>query len=428
MDRSRKVARGCTPKVMRKWKGLPCLALAASWLGFLVLGMFVIAVRAGNEEGRYAAELVPATGPSRTLRLVAIEDDWRCRFRSPEQDDEEQVLPIGEIARWGHPRQPVSGVVIYLGDGSRLCGDLLSLEQETCRLSSSLFGEMSFPLDRVRAIVLQLPVDAFVRRSFLREVLADSTLEDRMFLTNHDLLGGQLLAIEDGMVRWKVGNETRSLPMERIRAIQLLSMALKEEKPVGQWGTIGFRDGTVLRAQSGRTEQGTLQVKWTGDRILTTSIAEVIFLQPGDPLFDFLSDLSPEDSHFEPLFSIERSWQRDKNALGIPLQVDGKIYPKGVGMFSRGRLIYRLGGKYRRMEASIAMDDLSTGEGSAKFQIFLDGNPSGEGWVCRSEEPPHAISVDLSGVDRLELTIDYAEHGNVKDYADWLDGRLIPLR
>jgi NPCBM/NEW2 domain len=34
------------------------------------------------------------------------------------------------------------------------------------------------------------------------------------------------------------------------------------------------------------------------------------------------------------------------------------------------------------------------------------------------------ISVDLAGAKRLELIVEYADHADVLDCADWLDARL----
>ena len=34
--------------------------------------------------------------------------------------------------------------------------------------------------------------------------------------------------------------------------------------------------------------------------------------------------------------------------------------------------------------------------------------------------------VDVSGVKRLRLVVDFADRGDELDYADWLEARLVP--
>ena len=44
--------------------------------------------------------------------------------------------------------------------------------------------------------------------------------------------------------------------------------------------------------------------------------------------------------------------------------------------------------------------------------------------VVRGGQPPVPISVDLDGVKRISLLVDFADRGDELDHADWLDARL----
>ena len=97
-------------------------------------------------------------------------------------------------------------------------------------------------------------------------------------------------------------------------------------------------------------------------------------------------------------------------------------------MHSTSRVAYDISAGYARFEASATIDDSAGKGGSVVFRIFLD---DGQGeWKAALESPvvrggdkPVAISVDLSGAQRLALIVDAADRGDTLDRADWLPPR-----
>jgi hypothetical protein len=317
-------------------------------------------------------------------------------------------------------------VLIFLSEGSRVSGDLMEVENDRCRLTSPIFGELEFSLTAIKAIVFHLPVDSREKSAFLQEVREGTISQDRFFLSNRDVIGGQLIKIKDGQLQWKASGEDFSLSLNRLRAIQLLPLTVKRPDLSVPLAKVGFRDGTLLRVASFHTRGERIIVERRPGDTLSTSLEEVVFLQAEQPDFQFLSDVPPEDYRFEPLFSIHRDWQSDRSADGTALRVGGRIYPKGIGMFPRSRCRYRLQGRYRRLEGAVALDDLAGSPAGVRFFIALDGKPPVWQVHCQAGEPPKPFSISLKGVDRLELGVDFSERGNMEDYADWLDIRLIP--
>jgi hypothetical protein len=45
--------------------------------------------------------------------------------------------------------------------------------------------------------------------------------------------------------------------------------------------------------------------------------------------------------------------------------------------------------------------------------------------IVRGSNQPIPISVDVAGVQRMALIVDFAERGDALDYANWLNARLI---
>jgi hypothetical protein len=107
------------------------------------------------------------------------------------------------------------------------------------------------------------------------------------------------------------------------------------------------------------------------------------------------------------------------------------VWTKGLGIHSTSQVAYDLGGRYRRFQAELALDDQAGVRGSVTCRVvFQDAQGQWqrafESPVVRgSQEKPLPISVDVSGVKRMALIVDFADRGDVLDHANWLNARLI---
>ena len=108
------------------------------------------------------------------------------------------------------------------------------------------------------------------------------------------------------------------------------------------------------------------------------------------------------------------------------LRAGGKCYLKGLGVHSAARLTYLMEKPYRRFQAELAIDDSTQGRGSVQFRVLLDEREKLRTEIIRGHTPPLPVSIDLAGVKKLELIVDYADRADELDHADWLAARLVP--
>ena len=80
-------------------------------------------------------------------------------------------------------------------------------------------------------------------------------------------------------------------------------------------------------------------------------------------------------------------------------------------------------GPPQRFQADVGIDD-STGGGSVRFHVRVDGRERFVSPILRGGDAPVPVSVDVAGAKKLELTVDYADRADVLDRADWLNARL----
>lgn len=115
---------------------------------------------------------------------------------------------------------------------------------------------------------------------------------------------------------------------------------------------------------------------------------------------------------------------------GRPIEIDDVTYEKGIGMHATGSLTAWVGGTCSTFDSVVGIDDevLETpgesGIGSVRFRVYGDGVLLAETAVLTNDDAALPLSVDVTGVQRLQLVADEATNGKNFDHADWADAKL----
>ncbi|MGC4004355.1 MAG: NPCBM/NEW2 domain-containing protein [Pirellulales bacterium] len=106
------------------------------------------------------------------------------------------------------------------------------------------------------------------------------------------------------------------------------------------------------------------------------------------------------------------------------LRLDGKAYAKGLALHSKTELVYRLPPKSNRFLAIAGIDDSVGNEGNVLFKILGDGKELYSG-TFRGADKAMPLDINISGVRKLTLVVDYGEDLDVGDYFDLADARIV---
>jgi hypothetical protein len=254
---------------------------------------------------------------------------------------------------------------------------------------------------------------------------------DRLILLNGDELQGEVLALDENVIKFRTLAGEVSIGREKIAALRFNpSLAAKPNSKDGQiW--IGFQDGSRLLASTLTIDRSQAKIKLPAGIEFDVSAAKINAIQPLAGRTKYLSDLKPSGYQHIPFLDLAWPYHADRNVAGSQLRAGGRLYLKGLGMHSAARLTYDLTKPYRAFKAEVAIDDQTAGRGSALFRAYTNDG-SGK-WQIKYESPiirggaaPAPISVDLTGAKRLSLLVDFADHGDEQAHADWLNARLLP--
>ena len=199
---------------------------------------------------------------------------------------------------------------------------------------------------------------------------------------------------------------------------------------------LGFRDGTALFIRQIKIAGRKVQLSLLGGAALETDADsfrdELAFVQPFGSAITYVSDLKPVGYKHIPFLTQAWPFETDRSVVGGRLRHGGQIFSKGLGMHSTSRLAYDLGGRYGALQAELAIDQRAGNRGSVLFRVFVDRGDNEwqtayESPIVRGGDELRPISVDVSGAQRVALIVDFADHGDELDHANWLNARLIPI-
>ncbi len=389
--------------------------------------------------------------------LEGIDPDGNITFRV---GDKLRVVPTRELAYWGRYRDVEAGPQILLRDGSVIRADVLKLDEQSLvigdatGLGRGLWDQTTLPRSLLQAIVWQPPAGTADRDRLWGKLTTNSAGDDRLFLIGGESLVGTLTAAPQGgsplpegaksgpgAFLWQSRSqpEPLAIPTSKVRAVQFGNVP-PGARPASPAIWIGCKDGSLVQASSIAAAGEKLAIKLVGGGELATTLAgrsdegptfwsEVNWLQSAGGDVAWLSDQKTIGYKHIPFLTIDWPFENDKNVTGGRLRAAGSLFPKGLGMHTTSRLAYDVAG-YRKFEAELALDETAGRRGSAIFKVLLqDGQGAWksayESPIVRGGDDPVPISIDLQGVARLALIVEFADRGDELDHANWLQARLI---
>lgn len=152
------------------------------------------------------------------------------------------------------------------------------------------------------------------------------------------------------------------------------------------------------------------------------SIITRMDLTPGKLVY--LSDLEPVKIEETPILADLYRFRRDKNLEGGPLSVGRRVYEKGLALHSRTILEYDING-YSSFRCVLGLDDAMAGSAHALVRIEGDDKVLLSTNINSRENKPQQVNLDIKGVQRLRIVVDYGEDLDLGDHINLADARLI---
>ncbi len=384
----------------------------------------------------HAAEFKTLSGQTHKGELVSIgENEVKLAV-----EGKELAVPLAELL--AIELQPSSKPLpsgphqrLRLIDGTTLTCNSLELKGNEASVKLFSGQALKFPIASVHWLLTEAQ-DEKNRKEF-EEQLARKASQDVLRLLSRD---GTAINAFEGFVGdadaagenldFKTGGNTVPVAMSRVRGI-IFSRKPGENAPTPLCKVSdGFENHFAARKLTISGERFQL-VTPTGLEIETprASVARLDFSM-GKVVY--LSDLEPLSVDESFLLADLWHFRRDKNLEGGPISLGRKVYAKGIAVHSRTVIVYDVKG-YNNLRCVLGIDDQVTGPAQAvvRFEadgnalpIEVDGKKAAHPLTLKSRAEPQEIKVDLSGVTRLRITVDYGDDLDLGDHVLFADARV----
>jgi hypothetical protein len=348
-------------------------------------------------------------------------------------------LPTGNPTRVAWPPEPQAVRTDYsaeflLADGGILQGSLLESPSADLMARTALGERTALPLDRL-AGVRMAEASAYPRSEELfREALA-ARLPGKDVLVTKSVdeprsLRGRLERLDPNRGSFALSDKTRTLDTDKVYGIVF---ALGAAPVVAPPVTCELSDGSRISGSLVSGDLRSLKVRTSLGIDGTLPMERLSALRFRSPRVVFLSDLAPVNVLTEGRLHRPSPYRPDANVANGTMRLGGQEYRKGLGVHSRCELVYSLAGEFESFVATIGLDDAVRPRGSVVFRVL--GMPRADSEAPSTvlfdsgpqtgADPPQGILVDVRGVERLTLLVDYGAGLDLSDHADWGGARLI---
>ncbi|MHB1035903.1 MAG: NPCBM/NEW2 domain-containing protein [Pirellulales bacterium] len=330
------------------------------------------------------------------------------------------------------PPSAKPGAWIELVDGSSLVAVDYVAEKDRARIALVGGESLAVPTAAVASVRFRPPGPDAARWS---EILKANTPGDHLVVRRGEALDdmvGVLKDVDAKSVRFELDGEVIPVPRAKVEGLVYYHPPGKELPAAACQVTDAA--GSRLQAKAVTLADGRLRIVLRAGFEVARPLSDVARVDFSLGKVQYLGDLEPESVQWTPaiglaknLPSLERLYRPrpDRGLEGEPLVLGGKAYAKGLAIHSRTKLVYRLAGKYSRLAALVGIDDRMGKQGDVRLVISGDkGELFNE--TVKGNDAPRSLNLDLAGVTRLTILVDFGADLDVADHLDLCEARLLP--
>ncbi|MCA9175692.1 MAG: NPCBM/NEW2 domain-containing protein [Planctomycetales bacterium] len=335
------------------------------------------------------------------------------------------------------PSSQSGEIAVELIDGSQLRVERYQVAKGEVTVGA---GDMSLtgPANTVKWVrfrslekepAIQQGWDQLLQREFAGDCLAFTKEVDGALVLER--LEGAVGAIDDQVVEFTYQGDT--LRPKRERVLGLIYLVAKRD--IGATvGSVLLKDGSTLAASSLELAGDKLRVTTGSGWTAELPADRLLGLDFGSSNITYLSDLKPTTVEVEPYYGATLDSERqtylprmDEDHHGAPLKlVDQAPALKGLALRSRTKLVYRFDKPYKRLRAMAGIAEHvrnSVVSPHLVLSISSDRKKLLERDVT-GDDAPFEIDLDLEGVQRLTIVVDYGKSQDVADFLQLCNARL----
>jgi NPCBM/NEW2 domain len=277
--------------------------------------------------------------------------------------------------------------------------------------------------------------DGLDRGRYALSLFAQTRANDQVLLRNGDVVSGTITGLDvrngEGEIQIDNGKERSAIAVGKVVVIAFGNKLARARKAMGPFGHAVLVNGTRLSVTAPTIRDGVLSATTLYRDPLQIPLSSLAALDIYQGPADYLSDLKPAKYQYRSYQGEQFEWAADRNleghALALKTPIGVQTFDKGIAVHGECTLSYELAGQYTRFESVVGLDQRRGTRGSVELQALVDGKAQkiGNDKPLTVDNGPWRIKIDVAGAKELTLKVLWGDGGNVSDYVNWCDARLI---
>ena len=323
---------------------------------------------------------------------------------------------------------PTALVEVRLVGGDRLSGRPVRSDrqsehyptEETVLLDTAILGTLAVPLQFIDRWV---NVRHSVSLSPQHSALGTQRSDDRLLLSNGDVVHGLLVAIDDRGITFETETVPMSVPHSQVVAVDLVA----ETPP---WRSrlragVTFVDGSRLTTDELTYADAKLELTLFGDNRRTAGLDRVARIDVAGGRWVRITELKPISIQHTPMLSLGWPYVENANVVGDRMRIAGRAFENGLGVHSESSVMYDLAGEYAWFVTFLGIDDSAGALADVTAEIRVDGQVRHRLEHVTAGRLAGPVRIDVRGADRIELRTLFGENASIQDRFNWADAGLI---
>ncbi len=373
-------------------------------------------------------ELTKLDGTTETVDWLGCKNDGTIHIQ---MESTQHRLPWDDLLHLAFHegsinKEPAALARFFLPTDGMFRGAVAAAGQDTVKAQTSFAGLLTIPFDKLAGIAIASATDYSQANAAFQKVLAARQVGSDVLITrstdNVKTLRGRLIELGPDGCAFEFAGRTRTLGIDKIFGVVF---ALGTETTSHAESTFELVDGSSFAATPIACADDHFELETAFAGRLHIEAEQVLGVLVSSPRLEYISDLAIVNRRTEGMLHGDWPIQFDKSVAGGVLSIDGRIFRRGLGVHSLTKIDYDIDAAFETFVAVIGIDDEVRPRGDVVFQVLGDDRVLFDSGSVNGHETGRHIRVDVKGVNKLTLLVEFGEGLDLADHADWANARLI---
>jgi len=234
---------------------------------------------------------------------------------------------------------------------------------------------------------------------------------------------GVVLGVTGESMGFRYNDEERKIALDRLVGVVLAAREYSPDNALRQTTTLTSGDVITGTWEAFGPDGLTIKTAWSP--AVRLPLRQVVRMDTRNGRLTYLSDLTPARVEQVPYFDRIIPFRVDRSLTGGKLKMSDGDFSKGIAMHSRCVLHYDVAGRYEKFRSRLGFQAPEGASGEAAVRVLGDGKTLFEEADLRGDQKPRSIDLNIAGVKRLTLEVDFGQGQDVADHVVWGSARLL---